>query len=348
MSHKNIDYYYEIMSSHSESFISQFDKSWNTCLTSSIYSKYAQSSQMQVGHRLRPLLAAWGYTLFKPSNQFDDFNEILDIAVSIELLHKASIIADDLIDQDSARHGKPTFHVQYSEHEAIIFIVFLLGSSLNKLIINLKSYASTELQITSIVQLIAITICDMSTGALKELNLGRDGTTEINKIQEIINLETVSLIKNSFLLGYLCNSNSQTTIIRQIEAIGHNCGFIFQLLNDAEPFSQINKNIEYKGNLNFDYNKSRKNIVLSYLYGMLNNKERTEVKEKVIKPERLIELYKKYDVQDFINKEILGIETEIHEELNSILLLTKNESWYLGFKKFIDYVISYCKERLSN
>ncbi|WP_265415094.1 polyprenyl synthetase family protein [Streptococcus pyogenes] len=48
-------------------------------------------------------------------------------------MHKASIIIDDIIDQDKKRHGMPTVHQQYSLNEALIISVFLLGKCIEML-----------------------------------------------------------------------------------------------------------------------------------------------------------------------------------------------------------------------
>lgn len=72
-------------------FLSSFDCAWNETLE---HYKCRQA-QLNSGSRLRPLMVLWGY--------------IANVAVSIELIHKGTILLDDWIDQDEARHGEKAF-----------------------------------------------------------------------------------------------------------------------------------------------------------------------------------------------------------------------------------------------
>ncbi|MDD5086122.1 MAG: polyprenyl synthetase family protein [Candidatus Nanoarchaeia archaeon] len=61
------------------------------------------------GKRIRAILALVSYELFDGK----DFNSMLDIAVSVELMQSFFLIHDDIIDNDSFRRGGPTFHKIY-------------------------------------------------------------------------------------------------------------------------------------------------------------------------------------------------------------------------------------------
>ena len=42
----------------------------------------------------------------------DQKEQIYEVSISVELLHSGHLIYDDLLDNDTTRRGKPTFHVQ--------------------------------------------------------------------------------------------------------------------------------------------------------------------------------------------------------------------------------------------
>ena len=69
------------------------------------------------GKRLRPILVFEAYKLFK-----DDIEKVSAYAISIEMVHNASLIHDDLpgIDNDDLRHGKLTNHKKFNEATAIL------------------------------------------------------------------------------------------------------------------------------------------------------------------------------------------------------------------------------------
>ena len=74
-------------------------------------------SLMAGGKRLRPTLVLSTYKLFK-----ENLEAAMPYAISIEMVHNASLIHDDLpgIDNDNLRHGKPTNHKQFNEATAIL------------------------------------------------------------------------------------------------------------------------------------------------------------------------------------------------------------------------------------
>ena len=59
------------------------------------------------GKRLRPLLVALGYEAYSRSN---DWREVLNAAISVELFHAFFLIHDDIMDRSDLRRGLPTVH----------------------------------------------------------------------------------------------------------------------------------------------------------------------------------------------------------------------------------------------
>ena len=74
-------------------------------------------SLMAGGKRQRPILVLSTYKLFN-----ENLKEAMPYAISIEMVHNASLIHDDLpgIDNDDFRHGKLTNHKKFNEATAIL------------------------------------------------------------------------------------------------------------------------------------------------------------------------------------------------------------------------------------
>ena len=68
------------------------------------------------GKRYRPMLAL---IAFKAAGG-EDIEEVLDLALSAELIHTATLIHDDVYDQSKMRRGKPTIHSSHGIAHAII------------------------------------------------------------------------------------------------------------------------------------------------------------------------------------------------------------------------------------
>ncbi|HGA1204915.1 TPA: polyprenyl synthetase family protein, partial [Streptococcus suis] len=158
----------------------------------------------------------YGYTLYS-----DELNEtIYQSATAIELIHKASIIIDDIIDQDIKRHGMPTVHQQYSLNEALIISVFLLGKCIEML---------SDID-DSTVRLFSQMIIKMCQGTLSELNINDE--TAIADIRKILDNQTSQVIQNSLLIGM--KSYNESINNQYLEIVGYKLGYLFQLLNDCE------------------------------------------------------------------------------------------------------------------
>ena len=82
-----------------------------------ILNEAMEYSVMAGGKRLRPILVLETFKLFN-----ENLEKIMPYAISIEMVHNASLIHDDLpgIDNDDFRHGKPTNHKKFNEATAIL------------------------------------------------------------------------------------------------------------------------------------------------------------------------------------------------------------------------------------
>lgn len=69
-------------------------------------------------------------------------DELQKIATSIETLHNATLIHDDIIDESSMRHGRPSIQTKYSKHIAVYAGDYLFALSLTLLSENAQSLHS--------------------------------------------------------------------------------------------------------------------------------------------------------------------------------------------------------------
>src|SRR5438093_9821843 len=73
------------------------------------------------GKRIRPLilLLSSEAVLADKVKSIDNSEDIYLASSAIELLHTESVIHDDIIDKESIRRGKPSFHVKYGYNSSI-------------------------------------------------------------------------------------------------------------------------------------------------------------------------------------------------------------------------------------
>lgn len=324
------DYHNLIMGSDDSCFLTIFNNLWKKEIDSQNL-PYTNAIQIEAGNRLRPLLMAWGYY----SNCSHENNSyIAEYAISIELLHKASILLDNLIDEDTARHGRETFHIQYSKSEALLYAIYMLNRSIDLM----HERDTIEHSRTAILLNI---VDNMARGGIKEINSAAT-TFSLKDAKEIIELETISLIKNSFVLGYLLSAPTVLDTPDAIVNIGYSCGYCFQVLNDIEPFSAPDINQKYKGSINYDFEKHRKNIVMSFLYGCCTPHERKKL-TNTSDFEYVRKLIAKYNV---IHTLLSELESEILQIMQQTLLFkNSNPQFYVDFKKFLITMFDICYKK---
>lgn len=336
--------YYDLIMEPSEGgFTHQFNLCWHSQLDE-LAKPYSNAIQLRIGNRLRPKLTCWGAAFNTDSAREVDLKQTAQIAAQIEMVHKASLIIDDIVDNDDARRGEKAFHTQFGQKKAVIFSIALLSkgmAGINQILYKSGSHYQG-------LSLYASTILHMSTGCLEEMDLDNASRYDLEKIRQIINFETIALIKNSFLLGYWSNWDGNSDLEQYLVEIGENCGYIFQLLNDLEPFSSTQSNSDYKGGRNIDIDRNRKNIVVAYIFGAASSKEKKLLSTLTEEPlqELILQLYDKYSVYDSICREANCLEQTIDGQITDIQRISRHTACIEDFRAFVHEVISLCFARL--
>ncbi len=306
---------------------------------------YADALQLRIGNQLRPKLTCWGAAFNTSQVDELDFSQVATAASYVEMLHKASIIIDDMIDQDNARHGQKAFHTEFGRDKAIIFALALFGkgtAGINEI------FQRTTSRYQS-VALYSQTIYRMAVGCLEELELNPSSKYDVNRIQRIINLETISLIKNSLLIGYWYNFGKDINTEQTVVKIGENCGYIFQILNDLEPFSSVEKNSAYKGGWNMDMDRDRKNIVVAYIFGAASKQERqllTSLSNEALRS-LVLELYEKYSIYDEICGEAGALKQQMDDLITSLAQSSPHTESLADFRTFVHEMVEICFSKLG-
>ncbi len=329
-----------------ETFIQFYQKNWDELL-SDIYYK---TELLNYGHKLRPRLVYWGFRAGEHNPITDrDFNAVSRVAISIELVHKTSELLDDYIDGDTARHGMESFHITHGPERTMIYSLNILCRAL-KIINNVfLDYIDDSTYSKLSIKIIVQTLEDMTLGVLKELDMNSNiDMVSIAEIQEIMHLETSSLITNSLLVGLLLTQNTDPATISLFESIGHDLGYIFQTLNDLEPFCS-NRNNDHKGSLNTDISRNRKNVCIPFMYTYLSAKEKRVLKKCDLgnRDHYLLMLFEKYSIKQKLFEDISNIVCGIHSNIDKISPQSVNPIWIESFHYFVDSIISVSKKRLE-
>lgn len=328
-------------------FLKEFDKHWGEALAT----VQCQQIQLIQGNRLRPQICLWGYlSAFQSTKKAaESISAIASVSVSIELIHKASIMLDDWIDDDRERHGVPTFHTEYSPQDTVITSLTIIGLALKRL----KNLVPDPTQKLPHYYFMCIgtlidTIYAMAQGALKELRLNSDTMYDVENVKDVMQLETAQIIGDSMIVGYyvgIDKSSPDSLVIDSFKKIGDMCGYIFQAMNDLEVFSNPKKLYAHKGNLNSDIIKSRKNIAIAMLYDVSSRSDKSLLRQN---PQKNLQgLMKKYHITESILFQLNDLFTQAKHIVYNMGNYGISNEWIEGFISFLDYIKEFGEERLK-
>lgn len=316
-------------------FMNEFSLEWKNMITQ----LNINQAQLIEGERLRPQIAFWGYLATRNYNEVcnEDFTKIAQASVSIELLHKASLLFDDWYDDDNARHGKVAFHTEYGPKITVATGLHMVAVAIRNIQDLFQNNNIPSIHYRQCIDNIIEIIFAMSKGAMSELQMVGKDFFDKTKIELISQLETSVIISNSFTLGYEIGNDfleSQAALI--IQHIGYQCGYIFQVMNDLEALGNKMNNKSYKGETNYDIDRNRKNIAVAILFELSSKKERDQLLSA--NKSQFVKLANKYNLLSFILQDIDRIIASILDNISSLREYGLETCWIVSFSNFIKYI----------
>jgi len=181
-----------------------------------------------------------------------DWRDAIDLACAIELLHKASLIHDDLIDGDTLRRGKPTFWKTQGEKQAIIVGDVLIGLAFQTVS---QWCRANHLHIF---EAFTNTLNETALGELLDLQFELTTNVDAKSIENMTLLKSGSLVAASMKIGAL-SGGAPPHLVETLTDLGWQIGFIFQIINDLNNIT--GRDIHSKGSLACDLVQNKKNLV---------------------------------------------------------------------------------------
>ena len=207
------------------------------------------------GKQMRPMF------VFLTAKICGDFNESTYLAASsIELLHTASLVHDDVVDESYERRGNFSINALWKNKIAVLVGDFILARGM----LNTLDYKEYRF-----LHLISRAVKDMSEGEILQMRKSRKLDIDNETYYEIIRKKTASLIATSMAMG-AASVTKDDEVVEKMFQIGLDAGIAFQIKDDI--FDYQNKGILGKPTGN---DIKEKKITLPLLY-ILNNCESSE------------------------------------------------------------------------
>jgi len=192
------------------------------------------------GKRIRPLLTIATYNgITKEAS-----DEIVYPSVGIEFLHNATLIHDDIIDNDNYRRGNPAFHYKFQLYHSKYHFKKMnavdFGSSIGIIggdtafIMGSEAYFANnfprDLNLNSI-RHYRQAFTNVIHGVLIEIDMVNQKNLSIDEYINMISLKTGALIEKSILIG-ASYTNIEKKYTPLLSTYGINLGIIFQIIDD--------------------------------------------------------------------------------------------------------------------
>lgn len=149
------------------------------------------------------------------------------LAQTIEFIHNASLLHDDLIDRSSLRRNKPAAWLKYTPEYAVLAGDYLLA----RVMVNLSRYGNLKL-----IQYTAEMISDLLEGEWIQDSLIHDWNVDLARLDQVHNLKTASLFKWCIRAPFIIKENYSTALHEILDEMGAYLGLLFQRSDDLLDF----------------------------------------------------------------------------------------------------------------
>jgi len=173
--------------------------------------------QHAVGKHVRPLLVL---LTAKACGKITD--NTINVAVLLELLHTATLIHDDVIDETKERRGLPSLNAIFDNRISVLVGDYILSSAL------IRAIKTRNLQIISIVSNLGR---DLSEGEIKQLETAEESIVDEEAYMQVIKKKTATLLAACTETGAIC-ADASAEIIEKSKLFGEYLGYCFQIKDD--------------------------------------------------------------------------------------------------------------------
>ena len=168
------------------------------------------------GKKIRPLL------LLLTAKICGDINQnSLNYALVLELLHNATLIHDDIVDDTKERRGRSSINARYDNKTAVLIGDYILSIAI------VKAVATQNMKILNIISDLAMNLVE---GELRQLSNSAGAINEAHYF-DIIRKKTAILFSSCTEMGALSTGVNEK-IIENFRLFGEYLGICFQIKDD--------------------------------------------------------------------------------------------------------------------
>lgn len=214
------------------------------------------------GKRLRPVFVLMGGKF----GQYD-LEKLKRVAIPLELIHSASLVHDDVIDDAELRRGELTVKAKWGDKIAMYTGDYIYAKAL---------VIASELQNPRIHQILSKAMVEMSIGEMEQIRDFFNSGQSVRHYLRRIRRKTALLIAISCELGALA-ADAEPETARLLYNYGYNVGMAFQIRDDLLDLSGTEKQIGKPPGSDM----RQGNITLPVIYSLEDSRLRTPLLDEL-------------------------------------------------------------------
>lgn len=304
-------------------FVELFNRSLSH--TDGMLSQALDHIRQRAGKRMRPMLIL---LMAKSVGRVSDVT--LHAAVGLELLHTASLVHDDVVDESGERRGQQSVNQLYDNKVAVLVGDYILSTALLHI-----SYTHNE----TIVRYLAELGRTLSNGEILQLSNIHARDISEESYYQVIRQKTAALFEACCAIGTLSGGAPEEEIVNA-KMFGRNLGMIFQIRDDIFDYYDQSRIGKPTGN---DMAEGKLTLPAIYALNSTHNEEMLAIAYKVkngsvSKEEiaRLVAFTKEHGGIEYAERRMW----EMHAEaLTFIEREVEDEDLKSSLRAYLDFVI---------
>ena len=204
------------------------------------------------GKRLRPMLTLAAARMCGYAGE----GHVL-LASSVEFMHTATLLHDDVVDESALRRGKPTARLVWGNQASVLVGDFLLGQAF-KMMVDVGSLKA--------LRILANAAAVIAEGEVMQLSVSKNMATTEDEYLAVIEAKTAALFSAAAEVGAAVCDRPQAEQAG-LRSYGRNLGLAFQLVDDALDYSGEQARLGKSVGDDFREGKITLPVVLAYRRG---------------------------------------------------------------------------------
>ncbi len=192
-------------------------------------------------------------------------DEHIRIAAIFEIIHNATLLHDDVIDDGKKRRGQPTINSLWGNESAVLLGDFLLS----------RAFKMCTMLDTPVAKEIAATAARVCEGELSQISQRQNWQLSESQYLDIITEKSASLFSSCCYLGGLLSKGTETQL-QSLRCFGLNAGIAFQITDDLLDI--IGDESKTGKTLGSDADKNKLTLAVIHLLKVADESEKGVIK----------------------------------------------------------------------